>query len=72
MESHEFQNFCGTPLNMAPEVLFEEPYDLRADVWSIGVVIFELISGQKPFNAISSSELKLNLNNGVYKLPKNT
>ncbi len=57
---------------MAPEVLLEQPYDLRADVWSIGVALFELIVGSKPFHALSSNELKINLNNGVYKLPKNT
>lgn len=72
MTENDLYSFCGTPLNMAPEILLDEPYDLRADVWSIGVAIFEIIVGKKPFNAISSTELKLNLNNGVYKIPKKT
>ena len=32
----------GTPLCMAPEILKEEPYKLNSDIWSLGIVIFEL------------------------------
>lgn len=34
---------CGTPLNMAPEVLEGHEYDLTADVWSLGCVFYEML-----------------------------
>ena len=34
---------------MAPEVLEKEPYDARCDLWSLGVVMFMLLSGRPPF-----------------------
>ncbi len=39
----------GTPLYMAPERFEEKPYDGRADVYSLGVVMYELFSGHPPF-----------------------
>ena len=38
---------------MAPEVLATEPYDSKADMWSLGVIIYELITLNKPFDAPS-------------------
>lgn len=40
---------CGTPYFVAPEILLREPYDQQADMWSVGVIIFSLLSGQLPF-----------------------
>lgn len=39
----------GTPLYMAPELVQELPYDRRADLWSLGVILFELYVGTPPF-----------------------
>eukprot|EP00939_MAST-03C_sp_MAST-3C-sp1_P005186 g5186.t1 len=39
----------GTPLYMAPEVVQEKPYDHTADLWSLGVILYELFVGQPPF-----------------------
>ena len=35
---------AGTPLYSAPEIFFGEPYDLKADLWSLGIIIFELLT----------------------------
>ena len=39
----------GTPLYMSPELVQELPYDHRADLWSLGIILYELFAGQPPF-----------------------
>ena len=39
----------GTPLYMAPELVQEQPYNHTADLWSLGVILYELHVGQPPF-----------------------
>ena len=44
---------CGTPLNMAPEVIKGQKYNSKVDVWSLGTVFYELVTGFSPFTGNS-------------------
>ena len=61
---------CGTPLVMAPEVLNGKRYNHKADVWSLGIVFFEMIAGFTPFTGRDKPDLKRNLEKGQYGLPR--
>jgi serine/threonine protein kinase len=43
------QTFCGTMSYMAPEIILHQPHDQRADLWSFGVIVYELFFGEIPF-----------------------
>lgn len=59
---------CGTPLNMAPEVLNGEEYDYKIDIWSLGVIMFELLIGTTPFGGKNLENLRQNVNKGIVRL----
>jgi urea transport system substrate-binding protein len=49
----------GTPLFMAPEQAAGEPLDGRADLYSLGCVLFQMVTGQQPFSGASSDTMLL-------------
>ena len=61
------ETLCGSPLYMAPEILRYEKYDARADLWSAGTVLYEMVVGKPPFRAQNHVELlhKINKANDV-------
>ena len=53
----------GTPNYMAPERFLGRPADVRADLFSAGVILFQLLTGSKPFIAVDLPELMRKLMN---------
>ncbi|XP_067910696.1 serine/threonine-protein kinase ULK1 isoform X2 [Heterodontus francisci] len=50
---------CGSPMYMAPEVIMSQHYDAKADLWSIGTIVYQCLTGKAPFQANSPQNLRL-------------
>ncbi|XP_030621829.1 death-associated protein kinase 2 isoform X3 [Chanos chanos] len=57
----EFKNIFGTPEFVAPEIVNYEPLGLEADMWSIGVITYILLSGASPFLGDCKQETLANI-----------
>lgn len=51
--------FCGTPLYIAPEVILNRGHNAAADIWSLGVLVNEMITGDTPFYKEGMDQLDL-------------
>ena len=70
LEMNMAQTMLGSPIYMAPEILKEEIYTLKADIWSLGVVLFEMLFGYCPFESSSISQLINVIKDNELKIPK--
>ena len=64
------KTFCGTPEYIAPEMLLKKGHDTRVDIWSVGVLMFELLSGYSPFVAKNNQDLYQNIRRLKIQWPK--
>ena len=44
------KTYCGSPITMAPEVLLNQPYNLKCDIWSLGLIFYEMLTGLLPWS----------------------
>lgn len=66
----KMQTFCGSPCYCSPECLCRIPYDGRsADVWSLGVILYVMVTGQNPWNISNTSLMLHQILRGSYHLP---
>lgn len=61
---------CGSPLYMAPEILQHQRYDNKADLWSAGTVLFEMIAGEPPFHGANYMDLLKNIQQQKIVIPR--
>ncbi|TVU48586.1 hypothetical protein EJB05_08227, partial [Eragrostis curvula] len=52
---------CGSPLYMAPEIWQGKDYDAKSDLWSVGVILFQLVTGKLPFPGSNYYQLHQNI-----------
>ncbi|KQK22394.1 serine/threonine-protein kinase ATG1c isoform X1 [Brachypodium distachyon] len=64
------ETLCGSPLYMAPEVMQAQKYDAKADLWSVGIILYQLVTGSPPFNGDNQIQLLKNiLKSGQLRFP---
>lgn len=59
----------GSPIYMAPEVITGQAYTSKADIWAIGVILYEMLYGICPFQSNSIGTLILSLKNDHVTFP---
>jgi NIMA (never in mitosis gene a)-related kinase len=61
------KTFTGTPYYLSPEIVQNLPYSFKSDIWSLGVLLYEICCLKLPFEARSIPLLTLKIINGDYK-----
>lgn len=68
-ESSRSNSMCGTTEYMAPEILLAKGHNKAADWWSVGILLYEMLTGQPPYVHSSRKKLQEKIINEKLKLP---
>lgn len=74
-EASLYDTICGSPMYMAPEIMNKNKYNKQTDLWSIGIMLYEMLFGFHPYKSCKSyNEIKSKNNENVEIEipPKNT
>jgi NIMA (never in mitosis gene a)-related kinase len=63
------RTMVGTPYYLSPEIIENRPYSFKSDVWSLGVLLYELCTLKPPFDGSSLRHLGMNIVRGIYPPP---
>tara|TARA_B100000768_G_C11269367_1_gene372645 strand:- start:827 stop:2182 length:1356 start_codon:yes stop_codon:yes gene_type:complete len=70
-ENTILNTICGSPLYMAPEIVKNRKYDLKSDLWSVGVILYEMLVGRQPYRGKNIFDLVKNIEKKSIILPSN-
>ena len=70
-EGYKRTTVCGTPIYLAPEMVNKTGHDEKVDIWCIGVLLFELMTGIQPWSGNDIQTVKYNINRLKINWPKN-
>jgi serine/threonine protein kinase len=65
VEEDLFSTYCGSPMYMSPEVLNKNNYGSKSDLWSVGIILYEMITGHTPYKAKNVDQLKRMINEPI-------
>ena len=68
---HMLNTLCGSPMYMAPEIMLKKRYNNKSDLWSVGVIFYELVFGTTPYKAKNMIDLMTGIKRKAVSLPKN-
>ena len=57
------ETLCGTPLYMAPEIMKKQKYTVKSDLWSIGIIMYQMLFGRRPYDANNIFDLMNKIEN---------
>lgn len=63
------ETLCGSPLYMAPEILKFQKYDAKADLWSVGTILYEMVVGKPPYGGANHVQLLANIERQDLRFP---
>ena len=65
------ETLCGSPMYMAPEIMKYKRYTNKSDLWSVGIILYESLTGKTPFNAKTFYDLIKHIEKKKIKIPPN-
>lgn len=68
-EKNMLESIVGTPLYMAPQILEKVPYTTKCDIWSIGLIFYEMLTGALPWKGSCEAELLAKIKTTPLQIP---
>ena len=67
--TEERETLCGTPNYISPEVILNKPYGLQADLWSLGCIMYAMMTGKPPFECATVQDTLVRIKSGRFVIP---
>ena len=60
------KTLIGTPYYLSPEIINDKPYDYKSDIWSLGILLYEICALKMPFEGFNMPQLYMKISTGNY------
>ena len=69
-KDEKWYTICGTPNYLAPEILIHKGHSFEVDLWSLGIIIYTLLTGNHPFETANVNLTYKKIKKGYFEFPK--